>query len=371
MKKLTYGFCFAASMVFAATVARAQQQALPQPVQPGQPAAALQQAPDAQAPIGTTRDIVNPENRFGQQRASVLDNAPGQPVAAPDRSMLPTANPSAAAPRIPAPQMMNDARQSASQRGELGVWLVASGGPGVEIRRVTIGSAADEAGLQQGDVILQVNGQDIASPGDAQRAIRQIAPGQMAMLEIWRNGEQQQIEANLRPARESTYQVGFRGDESASNNGLASRTMRLEEQVGMLMQEVQRMRQEMVQMRASAGSQSTSPAPAALPATSPFDEVATPTPTPNLPASTDAAVDDAFGEAATAPADTTEIETEAVDAETATDAAGTTTETDATATESTATDDAIDADTDADADTEADGAKNDTETEADSGSLFE
>lgn len=351
-------------MAVAVAVAQAQQQGLPQPVQPGQPAAALQQAPEAQAPIGTTRDIVNPENRFGQQRASVLDNAPGQPVAAPDRSMLPPANPSAAAPRMPAPQMMNDAQQRAGQRGELGVWLVASGGPGVEIRRVTIGSAADEAGLQQGDVILQVNGQDIASPGDAQRAIRQIAPGQMAMLEIWRNGEQQQIEANLRPAREPTYQVGFRGDESPSNSGLASRTMRLEEQVGMLMQEVQRMRQEMVQMRASAGSQPTSPAPAAQPATiSPFDEAATQTPTPNLPASTDAAVDDAFGEAATEPADTTELETDAIESETATDATGTNSATDAT-----------DTDTDAtatDSDAEADATDTKTETEADSGSLFE
>ncbi len=54
-------------------------------------------------------------------------------------------------PAVPA---MNDGQR----RGELGVWMGESGGPGVRILRITSGSAAEKAGLRVGDIILQVNG---------------------------------------------------------------------------------------------------------------------------------------------------------------------------------------------------------------------
>src|SRR4051812_88908 len=66
----------------------------------------------------------------------------------------------------------------AQRRGELGVWMAASGGAGVQIRRVTPGSAAERAGLRVGDVVLQVNGRGATSPQGAAQLIRQVPIGQ-------------------------------------------------------------------------------------------------------------------------------------------------------------------------------------------------
>jgi membrane-associated protease RseP (regulator of RpoE activity) len=142
------------------------------------------------------------------------------------------------------------------QPGELGVWLVASGGPGVEIRRITDGSAAHQAGLRQGDVILQVNGRGATSPQEVSRMIRQIPAGEMVALQVWTNGTTHEKQVTLQPVREQ-YEVGFRGGEATSraSGDLASRTMRMEEQLAMVMRELQQLRQEMAQLRAAASSQ--------------------------------------------------------------------------------------------------------------------
>ena len=147
------------------------------------------------------------------------------------------------------PQLIGD-----GQRGELGVWLVATGGPGVEIRRITGGSAAELAGLQRGDVILQVNGRWASSPQEVAEMIRQIPIGEAATMNIWRDGQQQQLMATMQPARED-YQVAFRGEPAASNGDMASRTMRLEEQLSMVMQELKQLRQEVSQLKAGGSGQ--------------------------------------------------------------------------------------------------------------------
>lgn len=145
------------------------------------------------------------------------------------------------------------------QRGELGVWLIESGGPGVEIRRITAGSAADLAGLQQGDVILKINGRGALSPHGIARMIREMPAGQAAVVEYWRDGQANEMEIVLQPARER-YEVAFRGDEprmdvNRAGSDLESRTMRLEEQLALVTQELRQLRQEITQLRTSASSQ--------------------------------------------------------------------------------------------------------------------
>jgi hypothetical protein len=136
--------------------------------------------------------------------------------------------------------------EAAGQRGELGVWLVESGGPGVQVRRITEGSAADLAGLQSGDVILGINGRGANSPHTIAQMIRQIPAGQTANVQFWRNGQTNELEIVLQPAREP-HAVAFRGDDamgsmSRGSGDLESRVMRLEQQIAMLVQELRQLR---------------------------------------------------------------------------------------------------------------------------------
>ncbi len=113
-------------------------------------------------PIGATQTQSNSLNQAG--------NLNQQPMPAPtttqERSMM-------RGPQQPG----TSAAASGQQRGALGVWLVESGGPGVEIQRVTPGSAAEQAGLQSGDFILQVNGRGVDTPEGAAQMVRRIPVG--------------------------------------------------------------------------------------------------------------------------------------------------------------------------------------------------
>ncbi|HYB77027.1 MAG TPA: Do family serine endopeptidase [Candidatus Bathyarchaeia archaeon] len=59
---------------------------------------------------------------------------------------------------------------------------------GAVIERVQSGSAADNAGLQQGDIILEVNRQRVQSAADVQQALSSVPQGQDALLLVWSNG---------------------------------------------------------------------------------------------------------------------------------------------------------------------------------------
>ena len=59
---------------------------------------------------------------------------------------------------------------------------------GAVIERVQPGSAADDAGLQQGDVILQVNRHDVQNAADVQHLLSSVPKGQDALLLVWSNG---------------------------------------------------------------------------------------------------------------------------------------------------------------------------------------
>jgi serine protease Do len=56
------------------------------------------------------------------------------------------------------------------------------------IEQVQPGSIADNAGLQRGDVIVQVNRHDVGSAADVQKALSDVPKGQDALLLVWSNG---------------------------------------------------------------------------------------------------------------------------------------------------------------------------------------
>jgi S1-C subfamily serine protease len=70
-------------------------------------------------------------------------------------------------------------------------------GNGVAIMQVVPGTPADNAGLQPGDVILKVNGKDVAKDADAVAAIKATRPGQSIALQIWSAGVRKLVEVKV------------------------------------------------------------------------------------------------------------------------------------------------------------------------------
>jgi len=59
---------------------------------------------------------------------------------------------------------------------------------GAVIEQVQPGSSADNAGLQRGDIILEVNRHKVQSASDVQQALAKVAKGEDALLLVYSNG---------------------------------------------------------------------------------------------------------------------------------------------------------------------------------------
>jgi serine protease Do len=59
---------------------------------------------------------------------------------------------------------------------------------GAVIEQVQPGSAADNAGLQRGDVILEVNRRPVQSASDVKQALSSVGNGKDALVLVWSNG---------------------------------------------------------------------------------------------------------------------------------------------------------------------------------------
>lgn len=282
---------------------------------------------------------------YGPNSNNAPDNRPIQPIyqnsaAAGGRPMPMRGAPMDNTAITAQHEMSATSSANGQQRGEIGVWLVENGGEGVRVARLVRGGAADQGGLKSGDIVTQVNGNNVSSPRTAAQQIRDIAIGQQATLTVMRNGTQQQLQVTLAAARPGqSYQVGYgseNGDEHSmasgerDSNGLAARTAHLEQQVQSMTEELRQLREQMSSMKtSSAGSSSatgteqpassaatpsatspaplssTPPQPAAGSATPSSSSSATPAPTPATGSSTSTSdTQDLFGgpSSATTPA---------------------------------------------------------------------
>src|ERR1039458_10429789 len=59
---------------------------------------------------------------------------------------------------------------------------------GVEISSVTEGGPADKAGIKQGDIVLEYNGQPVEGLTQFQRLVHETPAGRQVKVEVWRNG---------------------------------------------------------------------------------------------------------------------------------------------------------------------------------------
>ena len=72
---------------------------------------------------------------------------------------------------------------------------------------------ADKAGMKPGDVILTVNGDEVADSGDLSRKVAAIKPGEKAMMSVWRDGSKKSLTVTI-TERESEKPKGKAAEES-------------------------------------------------------------------------------------------------------------------------------------------------------------
>ena len=92
---------------------------------------------------------------------------------------------------------------SAPERAYLGLSTAPAAGGGAEVAQATPGGPAAAAGLAAGDVVTEVDGEDVQDPEDLARAIEDDAPGDRVRVTVSRGGAERSVEVTLgdRPAQ--------------------------------------------------------------------------------------------------------------------------------------------------------------------------
>ncbi len=91
---------------------------------------------------------------------------------------------------------------------EVAEFLDISKDKGVVVAEVMEDSPADKAGLEQGDIITELNGKPIEGLREFKRDIASIAPGKEAVLTIFRNEKERKIKVELGSLEESAFAMG-------------------------------------------------------------------------------------------------------------------------------------------------------------------
>jgi serine protease Do len=81
---------------------------------------------------------------------------------------------------------------------------------GVFVQSVTAGSAAEKAGIREGDIIVSFDGKNISGLEDLYRIIGNSAPGKKFNIEYIRNGKNEKVTIvpDLRPSDDTALQSG-------------------------------------------------------------------------------------------------------------------------------------------------------------------
>lgn len=96
---------------------------------------------------------------------------------------------------------------------------------GVFVNRVHINSGADDAGMQERDVIVGMNGAKVKTTPELQEYIGRMRPGEAVNLDIWRNGQKTKAKIVLKDINNTTASVRVRGDELLGSLGIELRNL--------------------------------------------------------------------------------------------------------------------------------------------------
>lgn len=87
---------------------------------------------------------------------------------------------------------------------------------GAYVAEVNKGSAAEEAGLKRGDVILRVDSSEISNSADLQEHIARFRPGDKVRIEVYRDGKTLEKNAILK-SRENTTSLLAKNETNSGN----------------------------------------------------------------------------------------------------------------------------------------------------------
>jgi serine protease Do len=100
---------------------------------------------------------------------------------------------------------------------------------GALVAKVAPDSAAAQAGLKVGDVILKYNGSPIFDAGQLSARVGVTAPGEKAALEVWRDGKTLSLTATIGNAAQLASEEGGSSASEPARLGLALRPLNPEE----------------------------------------------------------------------------------------------------------------------------------------------
>lgn len=103
---------------------------------------------------------------------------------------------------------------------------------GVLVAGVREGFPAEKSGLQQGDIILSVDGEEVNAPNELQMKIAGNHPGKRVKLMVWRDGRKQEFDVPLAEAPQSetkAFLSSEKGEFKFENLGLRVRELTDEE----------------------------------------------------------------------------------------------------------------------------------------------
>jgi len=100
---------------------------------------------------------------------------------------------------------------------------------GALVAKIMPDSAAAQAGMKVGDVILKINGTPIVDAGQLSARIGAAAPGDKASLEIWRDGKTLSLIATVGDASPVTVADAGAGESAPARLGLSLRPLNQDE----------------------------------------------------------------------------------------------------------------------------------------------
>ncbi|OLT49373.1 S1C family serine protease [Cellulosimicrobium sp. CUA-896] len=92
---------------------------------------------------------------------------------------------------------------------------------GAEVQDVTDGSPAAEAGIEPGDVIVEIDGDAVGGAESLTAFVRELAAGATSTVTVVRDGTAQDVEVTLatRPADDELAQQGQQGQQDQGQQG--------------------------------------------------------------------------------------------------------------------------------------------------------
>jgi serine protease Do len=79
---------------------------------------------------------------------------------------------------------------------------------GAEVTSVTPDSPAAKAGIKEGDVVLEFNGQPVEGQEQLARLVRETPAGRQVKIQVWRNGAGQTLTATVEARRGTFFESG-------------------------------------------------------------------------------------------------------------------------------------------------------------------